>query len=108
MKYYGQSGEAVHHEGYKEFYNQENQNQFFWSGRADVIIVDTTIFEWFRKQLSDTMDTSQDVISHNIFTSGTHYQVNFREKKIRDDFNKGLQHLRETGKYQKIIESYMK
>lgn len=89
---------------YKEFGNQEEQNKFFWSKRANVIIIDKTIFSWYQKQLAP----NQKVIFHNIFPAETHYQVKFLDKKIRDDFNEALHAMRKNGRYEAIVNSYIK
>ncbi len=107
VKFYGPEAEGDHLGRYKEFANQEHQNLFFWKGRADVIIVDRTIFLWFRKRLSDQLDTSAEVTFHDIFGKETHYQVNFRDEGIRDDFDEGLKHLRSSGRYQELIDAYI-
>jgi polar amino acid transport system substrate-binding protein len=104
--YYGPDAQGDHLKSYKEFANQKYQNAFFWKGRANVIIVDKTIFLWYRKQLSGPYDTSGELVFHNIFPKKTYYQVNFKDKGIRDDFNEGLKYLRKTGKYQQIIDAY--
>ena len=106
--YYGPDAQGDHLKRYKEFANQEYQNVYFWKGRASVIIVDKTIFLWFRKQLSGAYDTSGELVFHNIFPKETNYLTNFKDKGIRDDFNEGLQYLRKTGKYQQLIDAYIR
>jgi polar amino acid transport system substrate-binding protein len=91
---------------YLEIASQRNQNKMFWTGRAEVIIVDKTIFEYYRKELSKQFNTSEEVVYHNIFPELTHYQVAFRDPQIRDDFNEGLKYLREKGIYQKLVDNY--
>jgi polar amino acid transport system substrate-binding protein len=93
---------------YLEIPSQRNQNIMFWQGRADVIIVDKTIFEYYRKELSKEFNTSEEVVYHQIFPELTHYQVAFRDPKIRDDFNEGLTYLRDKGIYQKLVDNYIK
>lgn len=105
--YFGPNIEDTIQRKYAEFGDQERQNAFFWIGRAQVIVVDKFVFDWFRSKLSVTYDTSDEVVYHDIFPSHTYYQVNFKNKSLRDDFNKGLQHLRDTGQYQEIIKKYL-
>jgi len=95
-------------EGYSELASQRSQNMMFWFGRAQVIIVDKTIFLWYQKDLTKEIDTSAEVVFHNIFPRRTHFQVAFKERAIRDDFNEGLRHLRKTGRYQHLVDAYIK
>jgi len=80
----------------------------FWAGRAEVIIVDKTIFKFYRKQLSNRFDTSKEVVYFGIFPELTHFQVAFRDKSTRDVFNEGLKYIKEKGIYQKLIDNYIK
>jgi polar amino acid transport system substrate-binding protein len=93
---------------YRELASQENQNKMFWAGRADVIVVDKTIFEFYRKTLSNQFDTSKEVVYYGIFPELTHFQVAFKDKQTRDDFNEGLKYIKEKGIYQKLIDNYIK
>ncbi len=92
---------------YYELPSQRSQNQMFWSGRAEVIVVDKTIFLWYRRDLAREMDTSAEVVFHDVFPRRTHYQAAFKDPRIRDDFNEGLRHLRATGRYEQLYRSYL-
>lgn len=107
VKYYGPESDGDYLKDYMEFGNQEAQNAFFWAGRANVIIVDKFIFLWYRKQLANQYNTGVDLVFHKIFPKETSYQVNFRDKNLRDDFNEGLQFLRESGRYQQLFDQYI-
>lgn len=106
-QYYGPNVEGAHLKRYKEFTNQESQNMFFWIGRANVIIVDKTIFLWYKAKLKTELNTSREVVFHNIFPQETHFQVNFKDKRIRDDFNEGLLYLRQSGRYDEIVNLWL-
>lgn len=93
---------------YSEIWIQEKQVEMFWLGRADVIIIDESIFKWFTKKLSENINTSEEIVYHNIFPEKTEFQVNFRDEKTRDDFNEGLRYIREKGIYQGIFDNYLK
>lgn len=93
---------------YSELPSQRSQNAMFWFGRADVIIVDKTIFLWYKKELAKEMDTSADVVFHEIFPKRTHFQAAFKDKQIRNDFNEGLHQLRQSGVYQQLYDKYIK
>lgn len=92
---------------YYELPSQRSQNQMFWSGRADVIVVDKTIFLWYRRDLAKEMDTSAEVVFHDVFPRRTHYQAAFKDRAVRDDFNDGLRHLRATGRYDELYAAYL-
>ncbi len=106
-KFFGPNTSKSHLEKYSEFGDQERQNAFFWLGRAQILIVDKYVFQWFRKKLASTYDTTEQIELHDIFPVETHYQVSFKDKILRDDFNQGLKHLKDTGKYQAIIQRYI-
>lgn len=92
---------------YHEIESQLSQNLMFWKGRIQVIIVDRTIFSWFRNELSKSADTSQEVEFHNIFPMGTSHRIAFHDAKIRDEFNEGLTQIRKSGRYKKFYEAYI-
>ncbi len=106
-RYFGPNAKGKHLENYLEFVNQDNQNDYFWVDRADIIIIDKTIFLWHRKRLSGQFNTQQAVVFHDIFDKATHFKVNFKNKAIRNDFNEALMQLRASGEYQAIIDRYL-
>lgn len=91
---------------YAEQGNQESQVKMLYSGRADAIVSDINIFKFYRKNIKN-FDTSADITLHEIFP-GTDYKVLFNDSQIRDDFNAGLAELKSSGKYQAIIDGYIK
>ncbi len=94
-------------EKYREVAVQKNQVEMFLRGRAQVIVIDEAIFKWFSKQLLHTGYQMEHFVFHNLFPGKTSFQTNFKEKYLRDDFNKGLHHIRKNGTYQKIIDKYL-
>ena len=106
-RYFGPDAKGKHLENYLEFVNQDNQNHYFWVGRADVIIIDKTIFLWHRKRLAQQFNTQQALVFHDIFDKATHFKVNFKDQTIRNEFNEGLKQLRASGEYQAIIDGYL-
>ena len=94
--------------GYFEVSSQRDQNIMFWAGRADVLIIDKTIFLWYRKALGREMDTDAEVVYHDIFPVRTFFQVGFKSKELRDQFDDGLRYLRESGRYQQLVNKYIK
>ena len=98
---------AMKSKQYAEFKDQRKQSKFFWMKRSQVILVDKTIFLWYKNELKKELNTEDEVRFHKIFASDTKYFVKFKRKAVRDDFNSGLKKLRESGDYQKIVESYL-
>ncbi|WP_198939312.1 ABC transporter substrate-binding protein [Motiliproteus sp. MSK22-1] len=94
-------------------YREEN-NQFLQAltlvrGRYDVVLSDRTIFKYnyarLKKGISGELNPVQE---HRFVTLNLmDYRPVFRDKNIRDDFNAGLQHLRKTGRIQKIYDKYL-
>jgi polar amino acid transport system substrate-binding protein len=93
---------------YFEFNDQEDQNRSFWAGLADVIVVDKSIFNYYRTKLLQEYDTSKKITVHNLFKKNTFFKIAFKNKRHRDDFNAGLQELRLSGEYEKIYDNYLK
>ncbi len=96
---------APYREKYIEVSNQADQVRMFWSGEADVAVMDKAIMLYYSKQLGDNADISK-LVYNKIFSDITEFQVSFKEKKIRDDFNRGLKHIRKNGIYEKIYAKY--
>ncbi len=93
---------------YHETPVQKDQVRQFWSDRSEVIVIDKAIFIWFTKHMGKETPVVDKIVYHEIFPIPTEFQVNFKSRQIRDDFNKGLKHIRETGSYQQILDKYLK
>lgn len=90
---------------YKEYLNQEKQIKDFLDNKVDVIILDKNIFKWYLKKISDR-DISD--FKHDFIFSGVNpYQVVFRDKNLRDVFNKNLELIIKNGEYENIIYDYV-
>jgi polar amino acid transport system substrate-binding protein len=90
--------------------NQELQVKNLYKGRFDVVLSDRNIFKYFTlKRKKDTGKSLEEVSEHS-FTklNPLDYRPIFRSKKIRDDFNEGLKYLKESGRFQKIYDNYLK
>jgi polar amino acid transport system substrate-binding protein len=86
--------------------NQKAQNRMFWVGRVDVIIVDKKVFEWYRKQYSTEFNTSVELDYHAIFDATTGFKVAFRQRALRDAFNRALDAMRKDHGYDEIVARY--
>ena len=108
-KYLGQAfGEAVaDHPGYKEMGNQKTQALMLLKGRVDVVVMDRSIFRYYRGQLirEGRVSGEQGIDYFELFPP-TPYRCAFTDPAIRDDFNDGLRQLRAEGDYQAIFREY--
>ena len=87
---------------YNDNFSQKDDVQMFFSGKVDAIIIDKTIFNWYKIHLNN----KDEYEFHNIFPQKKVYPMTFRSKKVRDDFNIGLKKLKDSGRYDEIIEFY--
>ena len=93
---------------YVECAHQDGQVKMLFSMRADVVIIDINIFKYLRQQLQAMGDNvSAEVAIHEIFAP-TPYRVAFKSKALCDAFNDGLKKLKSDGKYNAIVEKYIK
>ena len=90
---------------YREIANQELQINLLYGGRVDAIVLDENIF-YYHKKINDMVDTTQPIKIWYIFEP-TPFRVAFIDKKVRDDFNEGLRHLRSSGRYEEIVRKYL-
>jgi polar amino acid transport system substrate-binding protein len=86
--------------------NQQAQNKMFWLGRVDLIIVDKKVFEWYRKQLSAEFNTQIELDYHTIFAASTGFKVAFRDRELRNAFNRALHAMRKDHTYARILARY--
>ena len=89
--------------------NQLSQVKLLFLGRYDVVLSDRYIFRYFVEQLklTNSLDV-YEVDEHKFITENTEdYRPVFRDKNIRDDFNLGLNKIKENGQFQKIYDNYM-
>ena len=94
-------------EGYREVPKQRQQVLHLFMGEADVIVGDPNILRWFSKnsKFPDDVNRDQPVIIHQIFMPGHKYVV-FRDKSLRDLFDRGIQRLKDSGRYDEILKNY--
>ena len=79
-------------------------------GRYDVVLSDRSIYHYFEQLLSRTALFKAKAVDMHSFTEEDpqNYRPVFRDAQVRDDFNAGLQHLKQSGRYQQIYDSYLK
>jgi polar amino acid transport system substrate-binding protein len=95
---------------YYEKNNQKLQILTLDRGRYDVVLSDRNIFKYYTIMLKKEEGFSPKPIQEHKFVklNMMDYRPVFREKRIRDDFNAGLKHLKESGRYQAIYDQYLK
>ncbi len=96
---------AENNPGYVEVANQESQIAMLFLGRADVLVLDRRIFAYHRNRLS-SVAANQPVSTHDLFEPSS-FRVAFRDREIRDAFNRELRKIRKSGRYDEIVDSYV-
>lgn len=78
-------------------------------GRYDLVLSDRNIFKYFSLQLKREHGIPLKPIQEHSFVklNPMDYRPVFRDRQVRDDFNAGLKHLKETGRYNAIYQKYL-
>jgi len=92
---------------YKEMAQQEAQTHMLLLGRTDVVIMDESIFRYYRERLiaERKVDAAHEYVRFDIFPP-TPYKAAFIQRKVRDDFNRGVAAMRKDGRYEAIYRKY--
>ena len=97
---------------YQEFPIQKDQVKSWLSGACQVIIIDETILKWWIKELSPEyvkrnrkldLDLSYDVLPGQEILW---WFMGFKDRELRDQFNKVLKEFKANGIYDKIRADY--
>ena len=102
--------EPVKRAGLYHSTNQQNlQVLTLFAGRYDLALADISIFKYFtRAQEGEKGLIRKPITAHRVFAMRhSDYRPVFRSSKVRDDFNAGLRHLRESGRFQAIYDYYL-
>jgi ABC-type amino acid transport substrate-binding protein/nitrogen-specific signal transduction histidine kinase len=89
-------------DSYHDTLTQLDDAKLFFSQQVDAIIVDKTVFKWHKIYFKN----QEEYTFHEVFNTYKKYPVAFRSKKVRDDFNIGLNILKKNGRYDEIIDFY--
>ena len=75
-----------------------------------MVLSDKSIFRYFELMLSRTnlFHAKAVQMHHFVEVNPDDYRPLFRSQQVRDDFNAGLAHLKASGGYQAIYDSYLK
>lgn len=77
-------------------------------GRYDLVLSDRNIFKYFTLQLRQTGYKPKPTTEHAFVRfNPMDYRPVFRDRQIRDDFNAGLKHLKDSGRFQAIYQKYL-
>lgn len=95
---------------YFEQNNQKLQVLILHKQRVDAILSDINIYKYYTTKLEkEEKFLSKPVKFHQFVQLNImDYRPIFRDKELRDDFNEGLEHIKETGQYQAIYDKYLK
>lgn len=91
---------------YSETSRQKSQVSMLFKERVDLVVSDKNIFNWYRRQINRP-EYSRPVSYFPLFTPN-HYKVGFNKEALRDEFNLGLKQLKESGRYNQILEYYFR
>jgi polar amino acid transport system substrate-binding protein len=94
---------------YFEQNNQALQVLTLNAGRYDLVLSDRDIFRYFRlKAMLNADFHAKPVVEQNfVEINPLDYRPVFSNKRIRDDFNEGLKHLKATGRFNAIYRKYL-
>jgi polar amino acid transport system substrate-binding protein len=101
-------GMASQNPDYSETARQQSQFDMLLAGRVDVVVMDEHIFHYYeqqRRQMLKDNQTLAEVEPFYLFPPSL-YRVAFRGDQITSDFNRGLQMLHASGRYEQILEQY--
>ena len=97
---------------YREVAKQSLQINLLFVRDADFIVMDRSIFGyyWYQALEDPALASYRDkfrrqVRLHEIFDK-SEYPFIFRLKTVRDDFNRGLKDIRDSGEYERIFNRY--
>jgi len=95
---------------YREQNDQSTQVLTLNEGRYDVVLSDRGIFKYFTLKLQREKGLVPKPTQAQVFVAqqSRDYRTVFRNPTIRDDFNAGLQHEKDSGRYRAIYDKYLK
>ena len=103
---FGNHVSADYKRNYFDLFDQTAQVRMFWSGRADVIVIDDVIFDYMTSTMAADFDTGIPLERHRIFGGLTVFSIAFTDSELRDQFDTGLAKLRAEGGIERIYQKY--
>ncbi|MGA1933676.1 transporter substrate-binding domain-containing protein [Arcobacter sp. YIC-464] len=89
---------------YKETSNQQEQVEALLNDKADFIILDKNIFSWYINKLDKAPEEKYNI--DYVFHKKNPRYVAFKNKVLRDIFNKNLEIVKSNGTYDSIFLDY--
>lgn len=91
---------------YKELAQQDAQTQLLFLGRTDVVVMDESIFHFYRAMLlNDGKIKDAEYVAFDVFPP-TPYKAAFNDAKLRDDFDRNIAAMRKDGRYDAVYRKY--
>lgn len=101
------SGRMNHTPDFYEINNQKNQLNMFFNRDVEVVVIDKTVFGWYKSMVAPVLFSDADFVFHDLLPQVTGYNLVFRDRSLRDAFNDGLKQLMQSGRYQQLIDYYL-
>jgi len=98
---------AARDKTYFELPDEAMTYKYFWSRRAEILLADKYIYQWYLRTHPDVGASASAVTYFKIFEETASF-AEFRTPGLRDDFEHGLRRLQETGDYQRILDRYLR
>lgn len=94
------------HPEYRESPRQITAGLMLYAERVQVAIIDPLVFAYLREKMGSRVSIEKPLRWYQVFEPN-HYQVSFSDPALRDRFDRGLERLKQTGDYQRILERYL-
>lgn len=97
---------------YREVAKQSLQLNLLFVREADFIVMDRSIFGYYwvqaleDKSMAKFKSRFKRPVDMHVLFPPSDYSFIFSEEKVRDDFDRGLQGMRDSGEYDRIFERY--
>lgn len=92
---------------YSETSDQSEQVRALASGLVDVVVADRSIFNYHARQWAEGSGEILPAMTMSTFQPPLRVRPVFRDASIRDDFNAGLAYLKQTGRYDELVDMYL-
>jgi polar amino acid transport system substrate-binding protein len=91
---------------YKEMARQKGQTLMLLLGRADVVVMDESIFRFYLNELvAEGRAADHDYVAFDVFPP-TPFKAAFNDPKVRDAFDRGIAAMRKDGRYDALYRTY--
>lgn len=107
QRIYGPRASGSMSDDYQEYAFPRTRFMSLWNGETDVLVMDRHLFEWHRLTSAGDEMVRQDYEQHCIFQADLSNAVAFKDKTLRQRFDKELQEMKSSGELDRIIRSYV-